>query len=259
MYLAIDFWYWILIIWVASYVLFHLYGYYARGIIRAVLNVCAFIGVIVHEFSHLIVTVLCGLPVEQLEIRWRHPQVNVIAPHGSVRQGDFPRRTFMKGFMICFAPLLVSTFLIFACIDILTLIETAWYINIGTLFFIGSVVLGAAPSKADLSNIGLAIANDPILGLSQATCYGISVFIGIQFINLSKLVLPFEFMYYALYFFASIMIYFIIFYSLKWTGMGIRAIYRKVARRDNELSNRSLKRRRIKSKKPPKEKEGEWW
>jgi hypothetical protein len=259
MYLAIDFWYWIMIIWFVSYLLYHLYGYYAKGMIRAILNVCAFIGVIVHEFSHLIVTVLCGLPVEQLEIRWRHPQVNIIAPHGSVTQGEFPRRTFMKGFMICFAPLLVSTFLIFICIDILVYIETAWYINVAIFCFGASVLLGAAPSKADLSNISHAIANDPVLGLAQASCYGLSLYIGIRFVDLSKLDLPFEFMYYALYFFSSIIIYFVIFYSLKWTGMGIRRIYRKLFLKDKSLSNRSLNRNRIKSKKHPKEKEGEWW
>ena len=259
MYLAIDFWYWILGIWLISYVVYHLYGYYARGIGRAVLNVLAFLGVIVHEFSHLIVTILCGLPVEQLEIRWRHPQANVIAPNGSIATGDFPHRSFIKGFMICFAPLLVSTFLIFGCIDIIFTIETAWYIKTGTICFGVSLLLGAAPSKTDLSNFGYSFANDPVLGFSQASCYGLSVFIGIRFINLSGLILPFEFMYYALYFLASIVIYFIIFHTLKWTGMGIRAIYRKISHRDNSLSNRSLSRKRIKSKKPSKEKEGEWW
>jgi hypothetical protein len=259
MYLAIDFWYWILGVWLVSYVVFHLYGYYSRGLGRAILNVLAFFGVIVHEFSHLLVTIICGLPVEQLKIRWRHPPTNIVLPNGSVATGDFPHRSFIKGFMICFAPLLVSTFLIFGCLDIIFTIETAWYIKIATICFGVSLVLGASPSKADLSNLGYSIANDPVLGLTQASCYGLSVYIGIRFIDLSRLLLPFEFMYYILYFFSSIIIYFIIYYSLKWTGMGIRAMYRKVSHRDNSLSNRSLNRKRIKSKKHPKEKEEEWW
>ena len=120
-----------------------------------------------------------------------------------------------------------------------------------------SVVISFSPNI--IGSFGYSFANDPVLGFSQASCYGLSVFIGIRFINLSGLILPFEFMYYALYFLASIVIYFIIFHTLKWTGMGIRAIYRKISHRDNSLSNRSLSRKRIKSKKPSKEKEGEWW
>ena len=258
MYLAINFWFWVLGVWFASYILFRLYGRYSDGIWRAILNTAAFIGVIVHEFSHLIVTLLCGLPVESLEIRFKDPQTHVIAPHGSVGTGDFPHRSFIKGFMICFAPLLVSTFLIFGCMDIIFTIQTAWFIK-AVAFFLGiSLVLGASPSKPDLSNVARSMANDPVLGLAQASCYGLSVYIGIQFINFSGLVLPFEFMYYALYFFASIVVYLVIFFSVKWTGMGIRAIYRKLSR-NKILSTRSLMRKRIKSKKPPKEEEGEWW
>ena len=258
MYSASDFWFWVLGVWLVSYIVFYLYALYARGIIRGILNVAFFIGVIVHEFSHLIVTVLCGLPVERLEIRFRDPHIHVVSPSGAVSTGDFPHRSFIKGFMICFAPLLVSTFLIFGCIDIFFLVETEWFINLGVFFFGVSLVLGAAPSKGDLSNILHSIANDPVLGLAQASCYGLSVYIGIQFINFSGLVLPFEFMYYALYFFASIVVYLVIFFSVKWTGMGIRAIYRKLSR-NKILSTRSLMRKRIKSKKPPKEEEGEWW
>ena len=258
MYSASDFWYWVLGVWFVSYIMFHLYSRYSRGIWRALLNIAFFVGVIVHEFSHLIVTILCGLPVESLKIRLMDPNTGIISPHGAVGTGDFPHRSFIKGFMICFAPLLVSTFLIFGCIDIFFLIETAWFIKAGVAFFGVSLVLGASPSNGDLSNLARSITNDPMLGISQASCYGISVYIGIQFINFSELTLPFEFMYYALYFLASLVIYFVIFFSIKWTGMVIRAIYRKLSR-NRILSARSLTRKRVKSKNPPKEEEGEWW
>lgn len=258
MYLAIDFWYWVLGVWLVSYIAVHLYWRYSRGVGRAILNILAFFGVIVHEFSHLIVTVICGLPVEKLEIRWKDPRSQKISPNGKVGTGDFPHRSFIKGFMICFAPLLVSSFLLFGCLDLIFTIETAWYIKLGTAFFGVSLILGASPSKADLSNLAYSIANDPILGLAQASCYGLSVYLGIYVIDVSEMVLAFEFMYYALYFFASILIYIMIFYSLKWTGRGIRALYRRCSHKENSLSNRSLKRKRIMVKKPPKEKEGEW-
>ena len=258
MYSASDFWYWVLGIWLVSYIMFYLYSRYSRGIWRAFLNIAFFFGVIVHEFSHLIVTLICGLPVERIEIRFKDPHVHVVAPGGAVSTGDFPHRSFIKGFMICFAPLLVSTFLIFGCIDIFFLVETEWFINLGVFCFGVSLVLGAAPSKGDLSNIAHSIANDPVLGLAQASCYGLSVYLGICFIDFSELALPFEFIYYTLYFLASIVIYLVIFFSMKWTGMGIRAIYRKLSR-NNILSTKSLTRKRIKSKKPPKEEEGEWW
>jgi len=258
MYSASDFWYWVLGVWLVSYIAFHLYSRYASGIWRALLNIAFFVGVIVHEFSHLIVTLLCGLPVESLNIRLMDPNTGLISPHGAVGTDDFPHRSFIKGFMICFAPLLVSTFLLFGCIDIFFLIETAWFIKGCVVFFGISLVLGASPSNGDLSNLGHSMVNDPVLGLAQALCYGLSVYIGIQFINFSMLALPFEFLYYALYFLASLVVYFVIFFSVKWTGLGMRAIYRKLSR-NSILSTKSLTRKRIKSKKPPKEEEGEWW
>ena len=258
MYSASDFWYWVLGVWFVSYIMFRLYSRYSSGIWRALLNVTFFFGVIVHEFSHLIVAILCGLPIESLKIRFRIPQTSMIAPHGSVKAGDFPHRSFIKGFMICFAPLLVSTFLIFGCMDIIFTIETAWFIKAAAIFLGISLVLGASPSKPDISTVAYSIANDPALGIAQASCYGFSVYLGIRFIDFSGLALPFEFMYYALYFLTSIVIYLVIFFSVKWTGMGIRAIYRKLSR-NTILSTRSLTRKRIKPKKSPKEEEGEWW
>jgi hypothetical protein len=258
MYLAIDFWYWILGIWIASQVAWYITSL-TRGIIHTVLNILLFLGVIVHEFSHLIVSLICGVPVERIKIKWRSSDGFRVAPHGSITTGNFPHESFMKGLMISFAPLLVSTFLFFGCIDIITIINTSFYIKIFAIIFAISLILTAAPSKQDLNVVAWAISNDSLLALFQATCFGISLFFSITLVNFSKFQLPFEFIYYMLYFLVSIVLYFVIFYSLKWTGLGIWAIYRKLSRRDNSLSNRSLNRKRIKSKKHPKEKEGEWW
>jgi hypothetical protein len=258
MYLAIDFWYWVLGIWIISQLAWYLTSL-ARGVVRTSLNILFFLGVIVHEFSHLIVSLICGVPVEQIEIKWRSPDGFRVAPHGSISTGDVPHRSFMQGLMISFAPLLVSTFLFFGCIDIITIINTNFFIKIFAIVFAISLLLTAAPSKQDLNVVAWAISNDTLLALFQAACFGVSLLFSITLINLSKVQLPFEFMYYMLYFLASIIIYFVSFYSLKWTGMGLLAIYRKIFRRDNSLSNRSLNRKRIKSKKHPKEKEGEWW
>ncbi len=258
MYLAIDFWYWVLGIWIVSQLSWYLYSF-ARGVFRACLNILFFLGVIVHEFSHFIVSLICGVPVERIEIRWRSSNGFSIGPHGSIATGDFPHRSFMKGLMISFAPLLMSTFLLFGCIDIISVIKTSFFIKILAIIFAISLLLTAAPSKQDLNVVVLAVSNDTLLAFFQAACFGISLLFSITLINFSKFQLPFEFMYYILYFLASIVVYFVIFYSLKWTGMGIWTIYRKLSRRDNSLSNRSLNRKRIKSKKHPKEKEGEWW
>jgi hypothetical protein len=258
MYLAIDFWYWVLGIWITSQLVWYLFSF-TRGVIRACLNILFFLGVIVHEFSHLFFSLIFGVPVERIEIKWRNPNGFGVAPHGKIATGDNPHESFMQGLMISFAPLLMSTFLFFGCIDIITIINTSFFIKIFAIFLAISLILTAAPSKQDLNAVAWAISNDTILAFFQAACFGISLLFSITLINFSKIQLPFEFIYYMLYFLASFIIYFILFYSLKWTGMGIRAIYRKVSRRDNSLSNRSLNRKRIKSKKNPKEKKGEWW
>jgi hypothetical protein len=258
MYLAINFWFWVLGIWITSQLVWYLSSL-VRGVVRTGLNILFFLGVIVHEFSHLIVSLICGVPVERIEIKWRGSDGFGVAPHGSIATGDVPHESFMQGLMISFAPLLVSTFLFFGCIDIITIINTSFFIKIFATFLAISLLLTAAPSKQDLNVVAWAISNDILLAFFQAACFGISLLFSITFINFSKFQLPFEFMYYMLYFLVSIIVYFVTFYSLKWTGRGIWKIYRKISHRDDSLSNRSLNRKRIKSKKPPKEKEGEWW
>jgi hypothetical protein len=258
MYLAINFWYWVLGIWIISQMVWYLSSL-TRGVVRTGLNILFFLGVIVHEFSHLIASLVCGIPVERIEIKWRSYDGFRVAPHGSITTADEPHESFMQGLMISFAPLLVSTFIFFGCIDVITIINTSFFIKIFAIFLAISLLLTAAPSKQDLNVITWAISNDTLLAFSQATCFGISLLLSITLVNFSKIQLPFEFMYYALYFLASIVVYFVLFYSLKWTRRGIWAIYRKISHRNNSLSNRSLSRKRIKSKKPPKEKEGEWW
>ena len=258
MYLAIDFWYWFITIWITSQLAWYLYSF-ARGLVRTGLNILFFLGVIIHEFSHLIVSLIVGIPVERIEIKWRSTDGFRVAPHGSITTADVPHESFMQGLMISFAPLLVSTFLFFGCIDIITIINTSFLIKIIAIFLAISLLLTAAPSKQDLNIIAWAISNDILLASFQAACFGISLFISITFINISEFQLPFEFLYYALYLIGSVVFYFLIYYSFKWTGRGIRFFYRKILHKDDSLSNRSLTRKRIKSKKPPKEKEGEWW
>ncbi|TFG18652.1 MAG: hypothetical protein EU533_07510 [Promethearchaeota archaeon] len=261
MYLAIDLWCWVLGIWITPHLAWYLSSL-TRGPIRVGVYILFFLGVIIHEFSHLIASLICGVPVEGIEIKWKSGDETApqeIAPHGSITPGDFRRSSFMQGLMISFSPLFVSTFLLLGCIDIITLIDVHCVIKTFTLFFAISLILTAAPSLQDLNMLIWAISNDILLSLFQFTCYAISLFFSIIFLNFSLLSLPFEFMYYILYFVGSIMLYFIIFYSSKWMGRGIRAIYRILLYRDGFLSNRYRTRRRINSKKAPKEKKSEWW
>ena len=156
MYLAINFWFWVLGIWITSQLVWYLSSL-VRGEVRTGLNILFFLGVIVHEFSHLTVSLICGVPIERIEIKWRSPDGFSVAPHGSITTGDRPHKSFMQGLMISFAPLLVSTFLFFGCIDIITIINTSFFIKIFAIFLAISLILTAAPSKQDLNVDLLAV------------------------------------------------------------------------------------------------------
>ncbi|MBY9017892.1 MAG: DUF3267 domain-containing protein [Candidatus Lokiarchaeota archaeon] len=252
MYLSINIWLWFLGIWVASRVTLSVLSR-SRGLIRGIVNILFFFGVFVHEFSHLMFCFIFRVPTNGMKFQFIDREEGVVKPQGAVNVSEFSRMSMMQALMVGIAPLFVSTFLFMGCLDVIFTFETTFEVQIFIVIFAISLVLTAAPSWVDISNIFEAAAGEPLQSFLQFIYVVISLFISITILDLSDLILPIEVLYYVSYFALTIIIYSIIILLIRM----IRASFRHVFPSDNH-SSKQIQRKRHKPKKPPKHEEGSW-
>jgi hypothetical protein len=125
----------------------------------------AYIGVFVHEVAHKSMCVLLRVDSKDFSVRWR-TRLGERSPHGSVTLRETPN--FIQAVLICFAPLYVSTWLFFLCLQLaFSPYNFHPLINISSGVLCLSLALGAAPSPADFSKISQAIHESPSYSLYQ--------------------------------------------------------------------------------------------
>ena len=252
MYLSINIWLWFLGIWLASKVTF-LAVRNSRGLIQFIVNIFFFFGVFVHEFSHLMFCFIFRVPTNGMKIYFMDRERGVVNPGGYVNLAEGPRISMMQSLMIGIAPLFISTFLFMGCLDIIFTFETTFEVQIFVIILAISLVLTAAPSQTDVSNILKAAAGDPVQSFLQFLYVVASLMISIYLVDLSGILLPLEVFYYVSYFALTIIMYSIIILIVRM----IRASFRHVFPADN-YSSKQIQRKRHKPKKPPKHEEGSW-
>jgi len=205
----------------------------------------AFVGVVVHECCHYVMNLAVGIRPEHIEIRWREEKTYRRNPHGSVQSKP---RNFLQAFVICLAPLYISTWLIFLSITVMLSSQFDVLLRIFAGFFAVSLLFGAAPSNQDFNNIPRAFGYDPLHSLYQLVLIGVSALILWGILVSTKVVFFLDVFYYL-----SIAGIYLI---LKFSFIAIDKIFDKIASRDytkpRKTKFRKLKRRRYKPKKPPK-------
>lgn len=252
MYLSISIWLWFLGIWVVSELTLSVLGR-SRGLIRGIVNIIFFLGVFVHEFSHLIFCFIFRVPTNGMKFQFIDRERGMVNPAGSVTLAEGPRISMMQALMIGIAPLFISTFLFMGCLDLIFTFETTFEVQVFVVILAISLILTAAPSRVDVSNILKAAAGDSLQSFLQFLYVVASLLISINILDLSGLVLPLEVLYYVSYFALTIIIYSIIVLLVRI----LRATFRLVFPADN-FSSRQIQRKRHKPKKPPKHEEGSW-
>ena len=204
-----------------------------------------YIGVLIHEVSHYLISLLVGIKPRKIEIKFRDRQTGMINPHGYV---EVKPRNFLQAFLLTFAPLYISTWLAVLFFNI-TAYSNYWFvIRIIACLFLISTIIGAAPSSADLSIFYHSIRYDALYTLYQIFLIALSIFILWTIIY-----------YFEIVFFLDVFYYFsiaAIYWELKLGFMGVSKaafIIRSISyQRPHKLKVRSFARRRYKPQKPHK-------
>jgi len=194
------------------------------GPFKTILNILSFVGVFVHEISHLILNIAFGVKVKRFSVKYRDKVTRRVAPNGAVTFKDFHRNSLMQIIMGSIAPLFISTLLFMFCLDIIFLLNLNPWVNVVTGFFAISLLIGSRPSTQDFRLIGLAFSNNPRYSLYQLFLVMVSIVIVWFYIDFSILALPYDVIYYILFFSTIVLLYFILKYSMR----GLLTLYNRM-------------------------------
>ncbi len=200
-----------------------------------------YIGVVIHEISHYLISLLVGIKPRKIEIKFRHEKMGFIAPHGSVRVKP---ENFLQAFLISFAPLYISTWLAVLFFNIASYSDYWFVIRFIAILLLISTIIGAAPSSADISCFFCSVRFDPVYTLYQIFLIVLSIFI------LWALLYYFEIVFFLdVFYYLSIAA---IYWGLKLGFMGISKAMFLTRSKDHKLRIRRIARRRYKPQKPHK-------
>ena len=157
------------------------------GPFYAILLRLRLLGVFVHESAHWIMSFAVGHKPEDFSVKWREKKTRIRDPHGSIKFSRPP--SFLQAFVICLAPLFISTWLIFLTLMITINPLMNPIIRIIAFLVMISLILGAAPSSVDFNQILNAIHNDPSNSLYQVVLISIAASILWLLLQFTPLVL----------------------------------------------------------------------
>lgn len=225
---------------------------------KAFFNVITFIGVFVHEVAHYTVSAILGAKPANVRVKYRSQDRTRVAPHGSVGLPEFERNSLLQTFAISFAPLLVSTFLLMFCLDVIFHIQTELWIKVVAVAFSLSLIIGSEPSGQDIKVIGRSFKNDPRYSVYQISLLVISGVLIWLFVDLYIFLLPFEVLYYIAYFVVLTFFYFALKGAFWMVGKSAKGIAKKIGKFQVSSPKFFTRKRRFKHVKDPNEREVQW-
>jgi len=254
----IELFIWLFVILGLSMLARALYGIAHTPGYKAAFNAIAFVGVAVHEVAHYTVSAILGAKPANIRVKYRSEDKSRVAIHGSVGLPEFERNSLLQTFAISFAPLLVSTFLLMFCLDVIFHIQTDLWIKVVAIAFSLSLIIGSEPSGQDIKVIGRSFQNDPRYSVYQIFLLVLSGALIWLFVDMYFFILPFEVMYYIGYFIVLTSFYFVI-KGVFWIfGKIFQGIAKKMGKVQVSTPKFLTRRRRFKHAKDPNEREVQW-
>ena len=178
------------------------------------------IGIIIHEFCHLLMCIITNAPVKSVKllerIKLNGKEGDKNGYRGSITVNMEKKLTFLQAFLIGFAPLIFSFWLFFFLLDLLFTAELDAYIAIILIFIMVSIVLAAAPSASDILNIPGAFQEDP-----KYSCYQILLLI-LSIISVWILCILYQVTFY--HEIVNYLLIMIFYYGFKYGFIGIHKI-----------------------------------
>jgi len=200
-----------------------------------IVNILAFVGVFLHEVSHVILCVFSGMPVNHFSVRLRGEESGRVNPHGAVGVRRPNQKTFLQAVLAGLGPVLVGAWIVYFSLQVAlnSLIDPL--IRIFAAFLILSVLLASTPSPQDFRLMLVGFNRDPRHSFYQIMLLSLSMLLSWGTVNLFNLTFPVEFVYYF------VIIGWYIF--LKYSLIGIRWTYNKINNRFGNEQKRTQFRR----------------
>jgi len=207
----------------------------------------AIIGIVIHELCHIVICIITNTKIHSVSIikKVHEPDVKHHPGYGGrVTIGKSETLSFLQSLLIALSPIYLSFWLFFF------LLEQLLYANLDVLvfflivFIMISIILGASPSIADLSNIPKAFNRDPSYSMYQIFLLflsGVTLWLIMTLYNIYDI---HELFYYVLVFVG--------YYGFKYGLRGLNEMYYSLSKSPKKLKSRSLTRRRLKPRKPRK-------
>jgi hypothetical protein len=172
---------------------------------------------------------------------------------GQVNLKSDPRISFLQALVVGLAPLFVSFWLFFFLFSELSNPNTTDWMAIFYVFLMVSLILGSAPSKGDLYQIGSAFTYDIGYTFKQIFLVAISILVVWIAITINHIPMIHE----------SINYFFILvgYYTLKYAIIGVNGVVKHVFKKVSSSTHHSIKHRRLRRlyrHNAPKEKEAQW-
>ena len=202
---------WFFIILISSIIISNLIFRRDTGPFNSIMMGLAYIGVIVHELCHFAMSLVAGIVPRGINVKYRSEKTGMPNPHGSVNIG--PQRNFLQAFLICLAPLYISTWLIFWSLTIAFDSVHAPLIRISAGFFCFSLFIGAAPSNTDFKILFKAFQDNPSHSMYQISLVFLSILLNWMILSFYQITFMLDVYYY--------MVIVITYYILKYGIIGI--------------------------------------
>ena len=217
-----------------------------------IVKALAVVGIIFHELCHLLMCVICNAPIEKITLinREESEKNRGFTYFGEVKVREH-NISFLQAFLISFAPLYFSFWLIFFLLNFLVNNQVHPLIFLPSIFMMISLSLSAAPSFSDLAIIPRAFQNGIYHSLYQILLVVISI------LTVWMLFVAFSFQYFheILVYLMITVFYFIYKYGFKIIGYILKSIKRNWLedyRSPKQIRFKRFTRSRYKPKKPRK-------
>ncbi|MFX1294623.1 MAG: hypothetical protein ACFFD2_07195 [Promethearchaeota archaeon] len=215
--------------------------------LNKLVNGLAIIGILIHELCHIVMCIITNTRIHSVSLIQivHEPDVQHRPGYsGRVTIGHSETLSFLQSLLIALAPIYLSFWLFFF------LLEQLLYTNLDVLvffiivFIMISIILGASPSIADLSNIPKAFSRDPTYSMYQIFLLFLSGVTVWLIMTIYTIYVIHELFYYVFIFVG--------YYGFKYGLKGLNEMYYSLSRSPKKTKSRSLTRRRLKPRKPRK-------
>ena len=223
--------------------------------LKIAVQVVAIIGVIVHEISHVLMCIVTNTKINNItllkKVENERPSNKIYG--GQVNIQPDPRISFLQALVVGLAPLFISFWIFFFLLSELFNPNIIDIVAIFYVFLMVSLLLGAAPSTGDLSQIASAFTYDIGYTFYQIFLVVISIFSVWIIITAEQIPIIHEIVNYIFIL--------LIYYAFKYSFIGVNRLFHRIFKNRRLPDYNLIKRRRVMRQFHPKrtrEKEAQW-